>query len=104
MPVANVTVQDAAARLSEYRLIDVREPDEYVGELGHIDGAELVPLATIPQAAARLPKDANLLIICKSGGRSGRAADFLAAQGYGKVTNMVGGMLAWNAAGLPTKR
>lgn len=83
------------------RLVDVREPHEFTGELGHIRGAELVPLATVASAAGRWPKDEALVLICRSGQRSERAAVVLTAAGFRHVMNMVGGMLAWREARLP---
>ncbi len=87
--------------LGELRIVDVREPDEYVGPLGHIAGAALVPLSTVPEAAAAWDRDQPVLLICRSGARSGRAAAFLAAQGYRNLFNLTGGMLAWDANQLP---
>lgn len=86
------------------RMIDVREPHEFNDALGHVEGAELVPLATVATAAARWDKSAPLVMICRSSGRSGRAADLLASMGFKDVTNMVGGMLAWNENRLPVAR
>lgn len=86
------------------RLVDVREAHELDGELGHIRGVEHVPLATVAQAAAAWDRDAEIVVICRSGGRSARAAEQLAALGFRRVLNMAGGMLAWNAAGLPVER
>lgn len=86
------------------RLIDVREPSEYVGELGHAPAAELVPLATVEDAAASWDRDQEIVILCRSGARSGRAAATLASMGFRTVMNMTGGMLAWNEAGLPIER
>ncbi|MBK9072232.1 MAG: rhodanese-like domain-containing protein [Myxococcales bacterium] len=94
----------AGAASDAVRLIDVREPDEYIGELGHIKGAALVPLATVEASAAAWPRDAMVVLVCRSGGRSGRAAASLRAMGFAHVVNMVGGMLAYNAAGLPITR
>lgn len=85
-------------------MVDVREPHEYSGELGHIAGSRLVPLASVLDAAHDWPRDEELVIICRSGNRSGRAAQALAAAGFTRVMNLVGGMLAWNAAGLPVER
>ena len=84
--------------------IDVREPHEFTGELGHIAGSRLVPLASVLDAARDWPRDEELVIVCRSGNRSGRAAQALAAAGFTRVMNLVGGMLAWNAAGLPIER
>lgn len=73
-------------------LIDVREDDEVAA--GMIPGAVHIPLGEVPEHLDELDKITPYVIICRSGGRSGRAAEFLEAQGY-DVTNMVGGMLDW---------
>jgi rhodanese-related sulfurtransferase len=85
-------------------LIDVREPSEFNAELGHIAGSELVPLGTIGHHVERWDKAADLILICRSGARSGRAAETLARAGFTRVMNMAGGMLAYNAANLPVER
>jgi rhodanese-related sulfurtransferase len=81
-------------------ILDVREPDEY--EAGHVPGAELIPLGEVaertPGIAGEVPGDATLYIICKSGGRSRRAAEHLRANGVDAV-NVAGGTLAWIEAG-----
>lgn len=79
-------------------LIDVREPDEYAA--AHVPGARLVPLATVPAAQPSLPTDEPLYLICRTGGRSLEAAEYLDAHGY-DVVNVVGGTAAWVAAGKP---
>jgi hydroxyacylglutathione hydrolase len=78
-------------------LLDVREPDEWVA--GHAPGAQWVPLAEIPARLTELPRDRRILTICRTGARSGRAAEFLIAQGYDAV-NVAGGMKAWASLGL----
>lgn len=78
----------------DVRRIDVREPDEYTGPLGHLPGAELVPLGTLEAACADWPRDAPLLLICRSGARSTRAAQALAQRGFRHLYNLAGGMLA----------
>jgi rhodanese-related sulfurtransferase len=91
----------AASHLAAVRRIDVREPDEYSGPLGHIEGAELVPLATVGAAAAGWDRGQPLLLICRSGGRSARAATLLAGMGFTTLFNLSGGMLGWEANDLP---
>lgn len=83
--------------LSAYRIIDVRQPEEFEAELGHLEGAELVPLATVASAASAWAVSAHLLLVCRSGGRSGVACSQLAGRGFSNLTNLRGGMLAWNA-------
>jgi len=76
-------------------LIDVREPDEYA--LAHIETARLIPLKTLPDMLASLPKDREIHVHCKSGGRSARAVTFLLENGFTQVKNVAGGMDAWLA-------
>ncbi|CAN5787052.1 hypothetical protein BH10ACT1_BH10ACT1_10180 [soil metagenome] len=79
-------------------VFDVREPDEYVE--GHVPGAPLVPLGTVADRVGEFPTSGEVLIICKSGGRSRKAAEVLRAQGIDAV-NVAGGTMAWIDAGLP---
>jgi rhodanese-related sulfurtransferase len=81
-------------------ILDVREDDEWTA--GHAPDAEHVPLARVSEAADRFV-DRDLLTVCRSGIRSGRAAKVLAAAGV-NVRNVAGGMSSWAAAGLPVVR
>ncbi|MFT5685472.1 MAG: sulfur dioxygenase [Myxococcota bacterium] len=91
-----------SANVGQFRLVDVREVEEFTGALGHVDGAELVPLASLDVGAAGWDRDAPVVVLCHSGGRSGRAARVLENLGFSRVASMAGGMLAWGEAGLPT--
>lgn len=93
-----------ARAASKVRVVDVRGPDELVGELGHVPGIENVPLPAIETASRGWDKEQELVVVCRSGGRSGRAAAYLASSGFSRVMNMVGGMLSWNDAKLPVER
>lgn len=101
---AYVDINPDEVGLQKLRIVDVREPSEFIGALGHIPGAELVPLGTLPDAAKGWDRGASLLLVCRSGARSSRAAEALAQLGFGKLKNLRGGMLAYNAAGLPTEK
>jgi rhodanese-related sulfurtransferase len=103
-PVVDVTPMEAWAMGHEARIIDVREPHEWCGELGHIPGAALVPLSTIEAAATGWNHHEPIVLVCRSGGRSARAAAALARLGFRHVRNLAGGMSAYNAAGLPVVR
>jgi rhodanese-related sulfurtransferase len=96
--------EGAAPNLASFRLIDVREPDEFNGPLGHIEGAELVPMGGFPTAADAWDRSQRLLVICRSGNRSGRVASILTKSGFTNVYNLIGGMLVWNELGLPVVR
>lgn len=73
-------------------VIDVREDDEVAQ--GKIPGAKHIPLGEIPERLDEIDKDKHYFMVCRSGGRSGKAAEFLENKGY-NVTNVDGGMLAW---------
>jgi glyoxylase-like metal-dependent hydrolase (beta-lactamase superfamily II)/rhodanese-related sulfurtransferase len=79
----------------EVRLIDVREHIEFCGPLGHIEGAELVPLAALAETARDWGRDAPIVTICAYGTRSGKAALLLSDQGFGRVAALHGGMARW---------
>lgn len=76
----------------QLNLIDVREVEEV--QEGHIPGITHIPLGLLEFRVQELDKSKPYIIVCRSSARSGRATDFLTAQGY-DATNMVGGMLAW---------
>lgn len=78
-------------------VVDVREVDEYIE--AHVPGVLLVPLGTIPDALDALPRDETLYVICRSGARSLRAADFLIANGFDAIS-VAGGTMAWVQSGL----
>jgi sulfur-carrier protein adenylyltransferase/sulfurtransferase len=86
------------------RLVDVREQSEFHDALGHIPGAELVPLGTLTQHASQWNKADEIVVICRSGGRSSYAALELHKLGFERVMNMRGGMMAYNQAHLPIER
>ena len=82
-------------------LLDVREDDEWA--TGHADGARHVPLGQIGASEQDLPRDREILLICRSGRRSAQAAQLLLEAGHSAI-NVAGGMQAWTRAGLPVGR
>ncbi len=88
-------------------LLDVREPWEFSAPLGrHAPGAHLVPLGQLPYRLDEMPQDParELLVICRTGARSARAAEFLIERGWRRVFNVAGGTDLWAAEGLPVER
>lgn len=80
------------------KILDVRE--DYEWEAGHVDGAIHIPLDRLPDSLDDLDPDQDLAVICRTGGRSARATQWLDAHGYSAV-NVNGGMGAWLEAGKP---
>ncbi|MCA9567178.1 MAG: MBL fold metallo-hydrolase [Myxococcales bacterium] len=93
--VLHATPAWVAENCGRFRLVDVRETYEWNGDLGHIEGAQLVPLGTLGQEAAKWDPAAPVVLVCRSSGRSDRAAHALERAGFTRVASMVGGMLAW---------
>lgn len=85
------------------RLVDVRERNEFEGELGRVHGSELVPLDSLPVSAADWDRSRPVVLICRSGGRSGKAAVRMLSMGFASVASMRGGMIAWREERLPTE-
>jgi rhodanese-related sulfurtransferase len=83
-------------------VIDVREQYEY--DEGHIPGVTLIPMDEIANRLSEIPTDQEVIVTCRSGNRSSQVTDFLIEQGFDNVHNMEGGILAWEAAGLPVER
>ena len=79
--------------------MDVREPAEFDGPLGHIAGARLLPLGSLMIRAGDLAPDLPIVTVCRSGARSAQASVLLRKAGRDKVANLTGGMLRWNAQG-----
>ena len=88
---------------SAVQLLDVREPDEFVGPLGHIEGSLLIPLGTLPERIGELSKDRPVVAICRSGARSAQAVNFLRQSGFTRLANLPGGMIRWRQEGLATE-
>ncbi len=97
-PVAEVIepqeVKAKQDRSDDFFLLDVREPYEY--EIARIPGAKLIPLGDLPKRIQELDPDAEIVAHCRSGVRSQKAVDFLKQNGFTKVRNMTGGILAWS--------
>lgn len=87
-------------------VLDVRTPEEFTGELGHIAGARNLPLDAVAEGSEALAawQERPVLLVCRTDRRSARAAQILARKGFADLHVVAGGMEAWNAAGLPVER
>ena len=107
--VQDISVEEAYKMMTEDSsliVIDVRTPGEYTGPLGHVKGTQLKPVQQIEQWASELEsaKDKKIVLICRSGNRSGYAARFLQERGFSHLYNVMGGMMDWNRKGLPVEK
>lgn len=89
--------------LGDVQIIDVREPDEFEGILGHIPGAQLVPLGDLVARAKEYRDDKPIVAVCRSGARSAQATVLLRREGFDNIANLSGGMLRWRAQALPVE-
>jgi rhodanese-related sulfurtransferase len=103
-PVMGISPTEAQAKLSQNGrpfILDVRQPEEFRD--GHIRGAKLIPLNELAGRMNELPKNQEIICVCRSGNRSSSATRQLSGAGY-QVSNLTGGMIAWTHAGLPVKQ
>jgi adenylyltransferase/sulfurtransferase len=91
--ITSVELKKRLDRGDKLTIVDVREPNEY--QINRIAGSQLIPLGEIPRRYAELDPDEELVVMCKMGGRSAKAADFLRTVGFKRVLNLRGGILDW---------
>jgi len=91
--ITSLELKQRLDRGDRLKIIDVREPNEY--QINRIPGSELIPLGDIPKRYGELNPEDELVMQCKSGVRSGKAADFLRSVGFRRVLNLKGGILDW---------
>ena len=80
-------------------ILDVREDDEW--SAGHAPNARHLPMMQVPARLEEIPRDQDVVVVCRVGSRSAQVVAFLMHQGYDRVANLDGGMFAWEATGLP---
>lgn len=99
---AEITVQEAYEKYQEGAfLLDVREPEEW--EDYHVPDTTLIPLSELAGRVNEIPRDQEVVVVCRSGNRSQEGRDILLAAGFERVTSMSGGVLDWREAGFPTE-
>lgn len=96
MPIDEITVEDLAALPPGAFVLDVRNPDEHAE--ARVPGVTLLPLQELESRIGEVPDGETVYVICRSGARSARAAEFLGTNGIHAV-NVAGGTLAWIESG-----
>jgi adenylyltransferase/sulfurtransferase len=91
--ISAVELKQRLDRGDKLKIVDVREPNEY--QINRIEGSVLIPLGDVPQRYRELEPDEEIVVQCKMGGRSAKAADFLRSVGFKRVLNLKGGILDW---------
>jgi sulfur dioxygenase len=92
-----------ARHRDELHLLDVRAAAELAGDLGHIPGAQHIPLDELRARAGEVPRDRPVVTLCQSGRRSAMATVILKKNGVAAVANLAGGLLRWRHLGFPTE-
>lgn len=95
-PYEEISVEELKARLNAGEtpvIIDVREPEEVA--YGMITGAKHLPMGQIPQRLEEIPREGEVIFVCRSSHRSAQVCEYLTMIGFENPVNMVGGMLAW---------
>ena len=93
----------AVAGRPAVQLIDVREPDEFNDALGHLPGAQLLPLSSLGARLGEIDRSRPVVTVCRSGARSAQASVLLHQAGLTQVANLAGGLLRWRAEALPVE-
>lgn len=81
-------------------ILDVRTPEEWAEF--HVEGSTLIPLAELAQRVNEVPKDREIVVVCRSGNRSQQGREILKSAGFSQVTSMAGGLTEWRSSGFPT--
>ncbi|MGB3201891.1 MAG: rhodanese-like domain-containing protein [Nodosilinea sp.] len=102
--VKEIAPQWVAENLGRVHVVDVRGPDEFDAELGHISEAQLVPISELEGRVDEIPTDRPVVTVCKSGRRSAQATVILKKQGFKEAASLRGGMLSWHDAHLPVEK
>jgi sulfur dioxygenase len=89
--------------VASVQLVDVREPGEFAGPLGHLHDSRLIPIAELAGRMGELDRSRPVVAVCRSGTRSAQAAVLLDKAGFKQVANLAGGVLRWRAAGYPVE-
>jgi sulfur dioxygenase len=100
--VREIPPEWVAMHRSEVHVVDVRAAAELEGELGHLRGAQVIPLDELRARAPEVPRDKPVVVVCQTGRRSAMGASILAAAGVTRVANLAGGMVRWRELGLPS--
>lgn len=98
--IEDVSPDEVNAKIDQVQLVDVRTPEEYSGELGHIANSKLITLDSFMDHIDEIPKDRTVIFVCRSGRRSANATAMAKDNGFESAYNMKGGMMAWNEMGL----
>ena len=99
--VFDIEPKEVLENPTAFTLVDVREDDEFIGELGHVESATLINLRLIPEKLLTIPAEKPVVFICRSGGRSSQACSYAHQHGLKNSYNMRGGMILWNQLQYP---
>jgi glyoxylase-like metal-dependent hydrolase (beta-lactamase superfamily II)/rhodanese-related sulfurtransferase len=100
--VPEIAPEWVASHRGEVQILDVRNPAELDGELGRLEGAQLIPLDELRARIAEVRSEKPVVVVCQTGRRSAMATAILGKAGLTQVANLAGGMVTWRSLGLPS--
>jgi sulfur dioxygenase len=100
--LSEIAAEWVARNRDAVNVLDVRSPAEFDGELGHLRGAQLIPLEELRARASEVSADKPVVVVCQTGKRSGLATVILGKAGFTRTANVAGGMVRWRQLGLPS--
>jgi rhodanese-related sulfurtransferase len=100
--VPEIPPEWVARHRREVHVLDVRSAVEFEGELGHLEGAQLIPLDVLRSRVSEVSSDKPVVVICQTGKRSAMGTVILEKAGHERVANIPGGMVGWRELGLPS--
>jgi sulfur dioxygenase len=91
-----------ARHREQVQILDVRTPSEFDAELGHLSGAQLIPIDELRARVAEVQTEKPVVVVCQTGKRAGMGTLILKKAGHDRVANLAGGMVRWRELGLPS--
>lgn len=107
--ITMIKAEDLAKRIKhndDFLMVDVRQPDELTGSLGHISGSVNIPMLSLNSRISKVAgnKNREIILVCRSDHRARFAADMLKRAGFTNLKVLEGGMMRWNKLGLPASK
>ncbi|MFT3921587.1 MAG: rhodanese-like domain-containing protein [Myxococcales bacterium] len=99
--LTEIAAEWVARHRDDVHILDVRSAAEFDGQLGHLNGAQLIPIDELRARSGEISREKPVVVVCQTGKRAGMGTLILKKAGFSKVANLAGGMVRWHDLGLP---